>query len=244
MFQQTFVSEASSGRKPVSVAVSLLLQSSFVALLCLAPLLVSQRLPTGELRSLFLGPTPPRPLQKPSTKAIATTVQANVPQVRSFHLSAPVRIPTQISTHAGGPLDAPDIGSVSGSGTGGDPLLSGLGDTGNSVPPPLPNRQSEIHEHTRVVTVGGNVASANLIRRVEPSYPPLAKAARIQGVVVFQAVIGVDGQIRNLQLQEGHPLLVAAARNAIAQWRYRPTLLNGKPVEIATTITVRFSLSQ
>ena len=57
-------------------------------------------------------------------------------------------------------------------------------------------------------------------------------------------MIGVDGQIRNLQLQEGHPLLVAEARNAILQWRYRPTLLNGKPVEVVTTITVRFALSQ
>jgi protein TonB len=133
---------------------------------------------------------------------------------------------------------------MSGSGTSGDPLLSGLGGIGENLPPPLPDRRMEIHEHTRVVTIGGNVASANLIRRVEPSYPPLAKAARIQGEVVFQAVIGVDGQIRNLQLEQGHPLLVEAARNAIAQWRYRPTLLNGKPVEIATTITVRFSLSQ
>ncbi len=62
--------------------------------------------------------------------------------------------------------------------------------------------------------------------------------------MVFQAVIGADGQIRNLQLQEGHPLLVEAAKSAILQWRYRPTLLNGKPVEVLTTITVRFALSQ
>jgi protein TonB len=82
------------------------------------------------------------------------------------------------------------------------------------------------------------------VNRTEPLYPPVAKAARIQGAVIFQAIIGADGQIRNLHLQEGHPLLVAAARTAILQWRYRPTLLNGKPVEVVTTITVRFSLSQ
>jgi protein TonB len=92
--------------------------------------------------------------------------------------------------------------------------------------------------------VGGNVQAANLIRKVVPVYPPLAKQARIQGTVRFQAIIGKDGTIQNLQLVSGHPLLVSAAQQAVSQWVYRPTLLNGDPVEVVTTIDVNFTLSQ
>jgi protein TonB len=94
------------------------------------------------------------------------------------------------------------------------------------------------------IRVGGNVQAANLIRKVVPVYPPLAKQARIQGTVRFQAIIGKDGTIQNLQLVSGHPLLVANAQQAVSQWIYRPTLLNGDPVEVVTTIDVNFTLSQ
>jgi protein TonB len=94
------------------------------------------------------------------------------------------------------------------------------------------------------IRVGGNVQAANLIRKVSPSYPPLAKQARVQGTVRFTAIIGKDGTIQNLQLVSGHPLLVSAAQEAVKQWQYRPTLLNGEPVEVVTQIDVNFTLSQ
>jgi len=75
-------------------------------------------------------------------------------------------------------------------------------------------------------------------------YPPLAKAARVQGTVKFEAVIGKDGSIQNLHMISGPPLLVQAAMQAVQQWKYRPTLLNGEPVEVITTIDVNFTLSQ
>ena len=77
-----------------------------------------------------------------------------------------------------------------------------------------------------------------------PTYPPLAKQARIQGTVRFTAIIGKDGTIQNLQLVSGHPLLVPAAQDAVKQWVYKPTLLNGEPVEVITQIDVNFTLSQ
>jgi protein TonB len=92
--------------------------------------------------------------------------------------------------------------------------------------------------------VGGNVQAANLTRKVQPVYPPLAKQARIQGTVRFTAIIGKDGTIQNLQMVSGHPLLVEAARAAVSQWQYKPTLLNGEPVEVVTQIDVNFTLSQ
>jgi protein TonB len=80
------------------------------------------------------------------------------------------------------------------------------------------------------------------VSQPKPVYPPLAKAARVQGTVSFQAVIGTDGTVRNLQLISGPPLLVQAAMMAVQQWVYEPTLLNGKPVEVITTIDVNFTL--
>ena len=83
-----------------------------------------------------------------------------------------------------------------------------------------------------------------MIKKVTPTYPPLAKQARIQGTVRFNAVIGKDGTIQNLTVVSGHPLLVPAATDAVKQWVYKPTLLNGEPVEVITQIDVNFTLSQ
>jgi periplasmic protein TonB len=93
------------------------------------------------------------------------------------------------------------------------------------------------------VRISQRVTRGLLIQKVEPQYPPLARAARVQGDVVLSAVIGTNGQITNLQLVSGHPMLVPAAIAAVKQWRYKPYLLNGQPVEVETTITVIFSLS-
>jgi protein TonB len=94
------------------------------------------------------------------------------------------------------------------------------------------------------VRVGGNVQAANLVNKVVPAYPPLAKQARISGTVRFSVLIGKDGNILELQLISGHPLLVAPAMDAVKQWQYKPTLLNGNPVEVITQIDVNFTLSE
>jgi protein TonB len=94
------------------------------------------------------------------------------------------------------------------------------------------------------IRVGGNVQAANLINQVRPVYPPLAKQARISGVVELSAIIGKDGRVQDLKVVRGHPLLVQAALDAVKNWVYRPTLLNGEPVEVSTTIDVNFTLSQ
>ena len=83
----------------------------------------------------------------------------------------------------------------------------------------------------------------NLIYRVQPQYPPLARQARVQGSVILRAVITRDGKIANLQVVSGHPLLVQSAMDAVLQWRYRPYYLNNEPVEVETQVTVNFTLS-
>ncbi len=81
---------------------------------------------------------------------------------------------------------------------------------------------------------------ANLVSKVDPVYPPLALQARISGQVRFTVIIGKDGSIQNIQLVSGHPLL-AAAKDAVSQYVFKPTLLNGNPVEVVTTVDVNFA---
>jgi protein TonB len=127
---------------------------------------------------------------------------------------------------------------------GGIPGMGGLGGLAGAPPPPPPPPPVKVVETRREpLRVGGNVQAANLLKRITPLYPPLAKSARIQGTVRFTAIIAKEGTIQNLQLVSGHPL-VASATDAVKQWVYKPTLLNGEPVEVITQIDVNFTLSQ
>lgn len=94
------------------------------------------------------------------------------------------------------------------------------------------------------IRVGGNASANNLISKVAPVYPPVAKQARIQGSVRFNIVIGREGSVENIELVAGHPILVEAAREAVAQWKYRPVLLNGVPTQVVTVVDVNFTLSE
>jgi TonB family protein len=109
---------------------------------------------------------------------------------------------------------------------------------GNDSPPPPRAAVPQV----QTIRVGQNVERSNLITEVPPVYPALAKAARIQGTVRFTVRIGTVGRVESLQLVSGHPLLVAAAQDAVKQWVYRPTLLNGEPVRVETQVEVVFRL--
>jgi TonB family protein len=100
--------------------------------------------------------------------------------------------------------------------------------------PDVPNR----------ITIGGNVQQSKLIYQIKPAYPPLAKQARIEGVVRLSAIIGKDGSVIDLKVISGHPLLIVPAMEAVKQWTYNTTLLNGQPVEVQTQIDVNFTLTQ
>jgi TonB family protein len=100
--------------------------------------------------------------------------------------------------------------------------------------PPIPTR----------IRVGGNVQASKLTSQTPPEYPPLAKQARIQGVVKMEAIIDNDGKVVNVHILSGHPLLAPAAMEAVRQWQYAPTLLNGQPVQVLTQVDVNFTLPQ
>jgi TonB family protein len=93
------------------------------------------------------------------------------------------------------------------------------------------------------IKVGGAVTAAKIRNRVNPVYPPLARQTRIQGTVRLHVILSKDGAVQQLEVISGHPLLVQSAMDAVRQWKYQPTLLNGEPVEVDTTIDVIYSLN-
>ncbi len=200
---------------------------------------------------LFRCPAPDAADQFPGGAATTTTASA-APSSRADagRLMAPKNVPKDIAIIKEEELPPPSasagvVGGVPGGVPGGTPggVIGGIiGSVPTAAPPPPP---VEVKKPTvQRIRVGGQVQQANLIRQPKPVYPPLAKQARIQGVVRFNAIIGKDGTIQNLTLMSGHPLLVPAAQEAVKQWLYKPTLLNGEPVEVATVIDVNFTLSQ
>lgn len=153
---------------------------------------------------------------------------------------APIEIPTEIPP----PMeDIPEITSIldnQGGLMGGVPggIVGGvIGAIPDATPPPPPPPKKK-----EPIRVGGNVQSSKLIQRVEPSYPELAKRARIQGIVLLQVTVGEEGNVTDLKIIRGHPLLNDEAAKAVRQWKYSPTLLNGEPVPVIATVTVNFIL--
>jgi protein TonB len=131
------------------------------------------------------------------------------------------------------PSDDVDIGSNVSSPPGLAILMMGT----HPVIPVPPKPVEKVFRQSRIL-------AGSLIRKVEPKYPPLAIAPRIQGPVVLEAVISKAGTIGNLRVVSGHPMLAGAALDAVSQWRYRPYILNGDVIEVETEITVSFVLGR
>ncbi len=168
-------------------------------------------------------PTTPQPTQPPIRHLCATCYSPNFPD----H--------PQISND---PPEEPPIGSEPGDGRHDNPAAWQLNiDDNRRQPPPPDVRPQPTH---RVVMT--HLESAMLIRRVEPVYPALARQIHKEGQVVLRAIISTDGSIQSLQVVSGDPLFLRSAQDAVTQWHYRPTVLNGQPVEIDTYITVIYTL--
>ncbi len=243
MFDQTFVDGTQQTKKPLTLSLSILMQLFVLSVLLLIPLIYTETLPAAVLKSLLVAPPPPV-VRIPSVAAKTQTVRT----ARLFNgheLTAPVVVPNRV-TPINDIAAAPDIGAIAAYGQSDGPaeaaLLSTVGS--GSAPPPMPEPVAKPKPTSAPMRIGTGVAAANLISKVTPPYPELAKSARIQGAVEFRALISKEGNIENLQVLRGHPLLVKAATDAVLQWKYRPTLLNGEPVEVITDILVNFTLSQ
>lgn len=251
MFEQSMV-EYGKTNKSWTVLVSFAFQILLVIVMILIPMIRYEVLPSTQLTSFLVAPPPPPPPPPPPAAAPVKVVKVIPRQFDAGKLMAPKEIPDEIAIIEEDELPPPVsggagvVGGIAGGVPGGAPggVIGGIiGSVPTAAPPPPPPPVKKAPPPPKRIRVGGNVQAARLVRQPKPQYPPLARQARIQGTVRFNAIIGKDGKIANLTLVSGHPLLVPAATAAVKQWQYKPTLLNGEPVEVVTVIDVNFTLS-
>ncbi|HKN24029.1 MAG TPA: TonB family protein [Candidatus Acidoferrum sp.] len=246
MFEEMVVSTSmKKTNKPWTMIVSMLFQVLFLAILILIPLIYTEALPRTLMSSILLAPPPPPPPPPPPAPVAVVHVKPVAHLMEAGKLVAPKVIPKDVKIikeeeqppDMGAGIAGGVPGGVAGGSMGG--VIGGvIGGAGTAAPPPPPKAAVT---RTRV---GGAVQAAKLVNRVQPLYPPLARQTRISGTVKLHAIIGKSGNVEQLQVVSGHPLLVQSALDAVKQWRYQPTLLNGEPVEVDTEIDVIFSLAQ
>jgi protein TonB len=233
MFDQLVVSgEMEKTHKPWAVTLSATVQILILGVMILIPLIYTEALPKGMLNTFLVAPAPPPP--PPPPQPIVKAVKA--PKIINIQkMTAPTVIPKNIAVVKD---EAPVIYTNGGEGVAGGTgnVLGGLIGSGPAGPPPPPKAAPSR------IRVGGNVEAASLVNKVTPIYPPIAKTAHVSGTVVLHAIISKDGSIVELQYISGPPLLMKAAMDAVKEWRYKPTMLNGDPVEVDTTIDVVFTL--
>lgn len=233
---------AQRARRNWTTMTSFGLQAVIIGLLLLLPVLQTVGLPAVRTVStpISLGRHAPEPLASTPRTAAPSVAQNNILPGR---LMQPSHIPIVTRTGADeATVQTPGGPGGSFEGTG---LPPGTGDglpisnLFGGIHPVLPRPAPPVARAIRT----SSMLEGNLMRRVEPVYPPLARAARIQGSVVLVAMISKAGTIDNLHAVSGPPMLVPAAINAVSQWRYRPYILNNEPIEVETQITVNFLLS-
>ncbi len=238
-------SAQAKNRRGWATVSSFLIETAVMGLLILVPLLYTEALPRlGWSGTGIVGP--PAGEARPSQARGPNIKPTPRPLLESY--DGKIHAPQSCPDHPYQPSEPeqpPDSGDAPCTGLC---VPGGTGNGGNSnvlanvlkppvVEPPKPTPPER-------VPVISTIAEGMLIRRVQPVYPRPAIDARIQGTVTLRAIIGRDGAIHALQALSGHPLLIPAAVDAVRQWRYRPYLLNGQPVEVETSVTVNFILNR
>jgi protein TonB len=236
MFADSFCdsSWANHSHRGWTTLISFAVQAVVLGSLLLLPLLITAGLPRPQWMAHLVAPAH-------SSARLAPAVETRGSDLGSLSLNRPIMTPSRIPrTIASGEeatppmLDSSLVGAAAGTGPG-MTVLDAIG-TGRNVlvPPPPPA--------LRPLRVS-RVMEGNLVHRVQPEYPALARMARVQGAVVLHAVISKQGTIEDLEVISGPPALVGAAVDAVRQWRYRPYYLNDEPVEVDTQVTVNFVLA-
>jgi len=219
--------------------VSIGLHVALLLLVVIVPLLRPDVLPepAAALKAFFVepmaAPPPPPPPPPPAPKAAVQPKVIPKPVVSDpSRFVAPVEVPEQIKPEES--LDLGVEGGVPGGVEGGVP-----GGVVGGVVGGLPDAPAAV----QAVRVGGQIKEPKKLKHVNPNYPDIAKQARVQGVVILECTISPQGKVTDVKVLRGIPLLDAAAIEAVKQWVYTPTLLNGVPVPVIMTVTVNFRLS-
>jgi protein TonB len=209
---------------PVSLFSHAMVVLAIIALPLLTPALMPKVFTSSAIPTIIsLVPPSPPPLPKP-----ASAVRPSAAENRN---AAPVEAPSEITREAPQDLDWQNepISVVGGTVTEGVDRIVG------EPPPSPPVRQQPVQ-------IGGTIRQPQQIRRVEPIYPQIALLARVQGLVIVEATIGADGRVINARVLRSIAMLDQAALDAVREWEYMPTLLNGVPVPVIMTVTVNFQL--
>jgi periplasmic protein TonB len=250
MFEQELLQGGAGTRRAWTVAVSFSGQLLAVGVAVLVPLVMTDKLPSARLVPYRMEAPPARQPRVDTRRSVRVVNVVRGPRT----VFAPVAWLSRPQTVVDRTLLAPpDPAEFRDGVPGGDPaaqanpvVSSLLRTAAPEAPAPkesVPARSTIPGQIPVRVRVGGLVQAARLLAQAQPRYPVLAIQTRTSGTVLLAAVIGRDGRIRELRLVSGHPLLAPAAIEAVRQWVYRPTLLNGDPVEVATEIAVTFNLS-
>ena len=227
-----------SARRGWSTLASLTFQAMAVSLLLLVPLFTVQGPPKWEWLRPLVAPTREAPVTPPPEQQAQQASNVAYSNMQGIHLIAPPRVPP----HA---VQITDVGpppqfALNGSDRSGVNIPGAIfGDRDSAILPVLHVKTAAVKAREFKTSTW---AEGNLVHKVQPSYPEIARLAGIHGAVQLHAVISKNGTIENLIVENGHPMLVKAAIEAVRQWRYRPYLLNNEPVEIETEITVNFVL--
>lgn len=206
-----------------TLTISIVVHVVAVCAVLIAPLFATDALPAPRTALEFIQVVP---LPEPPAPPPRTVARARVDAPRPD--AAPLDAPNGIAPEPA--VDPIDDGLTNGTG------VIAFGDSNASVieaPPPPPPQQPLPH-------VGGKIKPPQKVADAAPIYPPLALASGIEGVVILEAVIAADGSVREVHVLRSIPLLDAAAVEAVRQWRFTPTLLNGEPVPVVMTVTVAF----
>src|SRR5215470_3898731 len=216
--------------------LSFIIQAVLIGILILIPLIITEGLPTRMLMAAIVAPPPPPPPPPPPAPVVKTVPR--VSEIVNGELRTPSKIPKKIEMIREDEAPPPSTGVVGGV-VGGVPGGSAGGVIGGLISSTAPPPRVAAPQKLRI---SSGVAEGNLVNKVEPQYPQMAKVAHVQGDVILQALISKSGAIENLRAVNGHPILIQAAMEAVKQWKYKPYLLNGEPVEVETTITVKFHM--
>jgi periplasmic protein TonB len=230
MFQEVVCPSADANRKWYTLPLSFLVHTLALAILIAVPLLATDVLPTPRtLLNYWTAEAPPMPVAvvPPAPRRIQQT-----DLTRANFDAAPVDAPPVIGRETGLEVIAKPMAR------GADGLVEGLGAHQAIIDAPPVVREPVMQP----VRISSGIKPPVRIKDVSPVYPEIARNARVQGIVILEAIIGVDGRVQRARVLRSVPLLDQAAVNAVQSWEYTPTLLDGRPVPIIMTVTVNFRL--
>ncbi len=239
MFESAILSGKSAARRPLSLTLAIALHAAAVLAALGASLWRDEELPAPEqpitLVTFALAPPPVgAPSGTPHRAAAAAPAHATLPAPRDIPAAIPN--PPAIPESTGTAFDDADTeGAASGESDG---VEGGTGDTPGAVDPGAGSGPGE-----RPLVIGGDVRPPSLLERIDPQYPEAARKAHIEGVVILQAIIGIDGRVEEIALvKSASPMLDDSAIRAVRGWRYRPATLSGRAVRVYLTVTADFRL--